>query len=189
MSEIIDLHTDRPTGIIAKISGTIKAGGIVIMPSDTIYGIHAVSSQETRVREIKKRDDKPFIYLIDDLKRLPFFGIDGVKHHKLLEKYWPGTVTFIMHTSDGKTQGIRMPDKEYLRKIIEIVDMPILSTSVNFSGELALNTPREIKEHFSDKVELMVFDPAFDSDRSSTVVDITGDRYRVIREGSVVFNG
>ena len=128
-----------PDDLIFKLIKLIKGGKIIIMPSDTIYGFLCLPSRENKLREIKKRDKKPFLFLISDFNQLNTLEINTEKVKDILEKYWPGSITFILHRDDGKSIGIRMPHWFLLRRIIDNVGSPLISTSVNYSGMPSFN--------------------------------------------------
>jgi len=182
---IID-DTGYNDDVLSKITDRIKNGKIVIMPSDTVYGFLTVNSNEGKLRVIKKRDKKPFLFLISSFEDIGLLGAELEDHQmNILKKFWPGKVTFILSKKDGTTIGVRMPDWEVLRFIIKESGTPLLSTSVNYSGENALANIENITGEFDDKVDLIVYDRFFHSANASTIVDLTKKPYKVLREGSV----
>ncbi|MCG8569271.1 MAG: threonylcarbamoyl-AMP synthase [Spirochaetes bacterium] len=168
---------------IKEIVQTLLSGGIVIMPSDTIYGFLFTQKNEQKVRDIKKRDKKPFLYLIDDLSRLKALDIDLKPYQDILLKNWPGPFTFILEDQQKKTVGVRWPDWSVLQDIIAQCNQPLLSTSINLSGQPALNQPEKIEQYFGRQVDLMVFDTAFKASGASTIVQVNDQNYHVIRTG------
>ena len=193
MNEILKSNTlfnyknDDNIIVINKICGTLLNDGLVIAPCDTIYGILALPRNEDKVRSVKKRDEKPFLYLISDISQLSFFNININLYKKILDKNWPGNITFIMSSTNGKNYGIRMPQTEYLIDIINRINFPLISTSVNFSGESFLSDPQEIINNFSELVSLIVIDESFSPQKPSTIVDITGNQYKILRKGDKDF--
>lgn len=190
MNKIITITNGVYTkNIIDKIVSCLCNEEIIIMPSDTIYGFLALSNKEKQLREIKKRDEKPFLYLIHNINQLTFMGITiNNITSSILSKYWPGSVTFILSSVDGKTYGVRMPEWNVLYSILKKVDKPLLSTSVNLSGEPAINNINNIINQFRDNVSLIINDVKFKPKEASTIVDLTKNPYQIIRQGSVVIN-
>jgi L-threonylcarbamoyladenylate synthase len=164
---IDDVYNEK---LIERIVASLMSNKIVIMPSDTIYGFLFKEERSSSVREIKKRDRKPFILLISSFKMLDKLGVDYNYH--FLSKYWPGPYTFILkdNTSDYKI-GVRFPNFRALNEIIRRVGTPLCSTSVNFSGEPAINDPEIIIREFDDKVDLIVRDYNYKPSQESVVYD------------------
>jgi L-threonylcarbamoyladenylate synthase len=191
--EIDDKYTDE---IIDLIADNLIKKKIIIMPSDTIYGFLALPSCEKRITEIKKRDNKPFLYLISDLKQLDLIGIEKKFYRDILNKYWPGPITFIMKCKNKKAEysilndtiGIRMPNWDILLKIIAKTGKPLISTSVNYSGENPIEDIDEIIEKFSLAADLIISDRNIKKSVSSTIVDISEKPYKILRNGSGKFN-
>ena len=169
---------------IDRIVTSIKEEKVLIMPCDTICGFIAKRSQENRVRQIKHRDTKPFLYLISDLAQLCYFDIDYNAYSDILRKNWPGNITFIMSNRSGtQTFGVRMPAHDVLQRVINGVGEPVLSTSVNVSGQPALNDFGTIVTQFGDEVDLIVDDEHFVPTEASTIADLTCGEPKIIRQG------
>ena len=178
---------DYSNNIIISISEFVKNKKIIIMPSDSIYGFLTLKINEDKLRIIKKRDEKPFLYLISDLSQLKYLKIDFKKHKEILDKYWPGKITFIMKNENNETVGVRFPEWNVITRIIDLSGVPLLSTSVNYSGMSAINDIDKIIKEFDDKADLIIIDRNFKEDSASTIVDIVKKPYKVLRKGSVVF--
>jgi L-threonylcarbamoyladenylate synthase len=188
MSEVVVIDNGNYTeDLIKKISNCIFEKKILIMPSDTIYGFLCLPELEEKLRTIKKRETKPFIHLVKSISDLSYFKIEVNEYQSVLEKNWPGPMTFILKGKSEKTYGLRMPDSEFLLDILKKVESPLLSTSVNYSGMPALTNFEEIKKDFFDKVEMMVYDKSYRGDVSSTIVDLTSKPYNILRTGKKIF--
>lgn len=187
MGKLISITNSEYEKHIETIVDALKKEQIIIMPSDTIYGFLCTASCEDRVRTIKQRDTKPFLYLIDSYSRLDSLSIAYKEYGETLEKNWPGPFTFILENTEGTTIGTRMPDWELLRKIASEVDQPLLSTSVNISGQPALNDPEEIVRTFLDQVDLIITDEHYSGDTSSTIIKLDKTGHTLIRQGSGEF--
>ena len=186
-NKVIDIDKFYSDDLVNNIIKLLKSDKIIIMPSDTIYGFLSLPSGENRLRNIKKRDKKPFLFLISDFDQLNKLNINFKNIKNILKKYWPGPVTFILEQNNGNTMGIRMPDWDLLQKIINDVGSPLLSTSVNYSGMPFFYKKKDIVKEFYSKVDLIIIDKNFKQNISSTIVDLTKNPYEIIRKGDVAF--
>ncbi|MFZ2412152.1 MAG: L-threonylcarbamoyladenylate synthase [Candidatus Methanoperedens sp.] len=175
---------------IIKAAGIIKKNGIVIYPTETVYGIGAnIFSGDAlqKVLAIKKRDaDKPISVAVSDLKMMNELAHIGGRERRFIEKFLPGPVTVILKkkekvpdalTSDSELVGIRFPDHEITIKLIELAGVPITSTSANISGGVAPGKVDEIKiqaDYIIDGGDL--------KGEPSTVVDLVNRR--IVRKGA-----
>lgn len=192
------------TSSIEQTSTAIKSGGIVIIPTDTVYGFSGIvdlknsgSHFETdaKIRSIKGRaETKPLIQLIAKPEDIRLYT-DDIIPESLLSK-WPGALTIIVHIKDdsplaataipeSRTVAFRCPGDEWLRKIIEQCEAPVFSTSVNRSGQPVLDTINAINEEFSSEASLIVDDGDKKGALPSTLVSIENGNIRVLRQGSV----
>ncbi len=185
--------------IILSIAKRLKREEIGILPTDTIYGFHSRFDSEKcidRLNKIKNRDgNKKYLILIDDYSFFEKFEIelkDNIK--SLLEVYWPGQLTLLFKgnekfppwcmSSEGKI-GVRMPGLPLLREIIRECGVPLISTSVNKGGELPLTNIEEIILKFGGFVDFVVDFGNLEVTSPSTVLDVSSDDFKVIREGVV----
>lgn len=146
-----------------ELKKAILAGKIFIYPTDTIYGIgcNAMNKKAVeKIREIKKRDNKPFSVIAPSIKWIEDNLIVDVD----LKKYLPGAYTiilkkknpdFLSHVSQTETLGIRIPKSEFC-DIIRKTGIPFITTSVNFSGEKPANKISEIPEEIINKVDFVI---------------------------------
>lgn len=183
---------------------TLCKGGIVIIPTDTVYGFSGIvdlkasdSHNETdaKIRTIKGRaETKPLIQLIAKPEDLRLYTDDEIPD-SLLSK-WPGALTIIVHIKKDSplattaipetgTIAFRCPGDSWLRKIIEKCGAPIFSTSVNRSGQPVLDTSAVINSEFGKEVDLIIDDGDKKGALPSTLVAIENGRVKVLRQGSV----
>lgn len=182
MSETIFVDGNYP---IDKIAAVLVNDGIVIMPSDTVYGFLFTEAAASKVRELKKRDNKPFLFFIYDIKQLDTLKVNYKPFLTILKKNWPGAFTFIFDNEDGTTSGVRLPAWNVLTELSMKTGKILYSTSVNFSGEPPLENPIEIEAAFAGKVDLLVFDEKYTAGAASTIVRLsTADGVKIIRSGS-----
>ncbi len=172
---------------------TLKEGGIVILPTDTVYGFSGITSLPTdaQIRAIKGRSEtKPLIQLIAHPQDIFNYTNDKIPEN-LLEK-WPGALTIIVHIKKElplaatlPTVAFRCPGDQWLRDIIAAVGEPIYSTSVNRSGQPVLDTVSNIQAEFENEVALIVDDSDKPGALPSTLVCIEDGEVKVLRQGSI----
>ena len=167
-----------------KIANALKDGRVIAMACDTIYGfVGRVPDAEVAIRRIKGREqDKPFLILIAETRQLEKLNVP-VPNQPIL-KLWPGPFTFIFKTSDGTTLACRMPKDNCLRELILELDAPLFSSSVNRSGCPAMDDPGDIDAEFGDEVAFVEDSGCLRGGVPSTIVDLTVDPHRVIRQGA-----
>ncbi len=185
--------------IIGEAVRIIKGGGVILYPTDTIYGLGCdafdVRAVE-RIYAIKKRPSHhPVLVLMnsvsameDLVEEIPF------RTRQLLNMFWPGPVTFVFRakchlprcivSEDGKI-GIRIPKHEFCKRLCELSGVPILSTSANISGQPQTGNIEILKKIFAPEVDLFIDAGDCTSETVSTVVDVTGREPIVLREGVI----
>jgi len=188
----------RKVRIIMELVRIIKDGGVVLLPTDTIYGISASvydAKAVERVYELKRRDvGVPLIVLISELDDLKSFGVSlDRKRQSLLQQNWPGKISFILPVGKGYkyiSRGLgsvafRMPDDEELLGLIRSTG-PLVSTSANPSGQPPAHSVLEARQYFADRLDYYK-DGGDVYSEPSTLVDMTGDVPIVRRQGSTAF--
>ena len=184
---------------IKAVAESINGGGVVILPTDTVYGFSALadhygrreSGGDHRIRVIKGRSEtKPMIELIPD--PLSIFKYTDDKIPESLLNKWPGSLTIIVHlkdvsssTASSPTVAFRCPGDEWLRSVISLCDYPIYSTSVNRSGSPVLDEVSLIKAEFEDEVSMIVDDGDKQGALPFTIVSIDSGEVKILRQGAV----
>lgn len=183
-----------------EIVEVIKSGGVVIMPTDTIYGIIADATNEyaiQRVYEMKKRNEnKPMLMLVNSIEMLEKYvsSISDIER-KLIDELWPGALTIIFKkrnvsdllTGGLDTVGIRFPDNKLLIDIMNELNVPLLSTSVNVSGDESATCINNINNLILDNVDY-VYDVGECKGEPSTIVVVDNNELKVLREGVIKSN-
>jgi len=165
------------------LADCLSAGGVVIMPCDTIYGIVGPApDSEARLRELKGRGEKSFLQLIAGEDWLGRFG--DLRLPQSLAPYWPGPLTVIFPVAGGSV-ALRVPADPLLRAVLGRVDRPLFSTSVNRSGRPALWRVDDILGEFEPQVDLVVVAGALPGRPPSTIVDVSRQPFRVLRPGAL----
>ena len=176
----------------------IKNGGLVVMPTDTIYGIIGDATNVDTIRkvyEIKKRDfNKPLLMLVNSVDMLKKYVLNITDlETELINEYWPGPLTIIFKkgtelsdllTAGKDTIGVRYPDNNMLLDIIGKVGRPLLSTSVNISGKLNIIDTKSIGEEIANSVDF-IMDGGICNNLSSTIIECKGDEIVVLRKGAI----
>ncbi|MFH4968259.1 L-threonylcarbamoyladenylate synthase [Gaetbulibacter sp. M240] len=199
MAEIIRIYEENPNPkAIAKVVKVLKNGGLIIYPTDTVYGlgcdINNVKALE-RVALIKqvKLEKSNFSFVCHDLSNLSDYvkQID-TKTFKILKRALPGPYTFILPGSNNlpnpfkkrKTVGIRVPNNNIALEIVKGLGNPIISTSIRDEDEILEYTtdPELIQEKWDNLVELVV-DGGYGGNEASTVIDLSETPPVIIREG------
>lgn len=176
----------------------INDGNLIIMPTDTIYGIIGDSTNvETikKVYEIKKRDyHKPLLILVSNLDMLKRYikNINDLEK-KVIKKYWPGKLTIIFEknsnvnellTSNTSFIGIRLPDNKDLINLINKVKKPLISTSANISNNNPITNVKMIEKEMKEKISTII-DGGEIKANSSTIVQVINNKIKIIREGDL----
>ncbi len=175
--------------LINKAAAVVRKGGIVIFPTDTVYGVGCradnLESQQSIYR-LKKRDSsKPLPVLIADQRQLQ--GLKVVitpETKKLIKKYWPGPLTLVLATKYGKTIGVRMPEHEVALALLKKTG-PLATTSVNISGQKSAKAVKNIPLSIIQAVALVLDSGNCPLSVESTIVDMTGRLVKILREGCI----
>jgi tRNA threonylcarbamoyl adenosine modification protein (Sua5/YciO/YrdC/YwlC family) len=199
MAEFIKIYEDKPSETaIKKVVDVLKSGGLVIYPTDTVYGLGCdITNTKAleRIAKIKgiKLEKANFSFVCSDLSNLS----DYVKQidtptFKILKRALPGPYTFILPGNNDlpsafrkkKTVGIRVPDNTIALDIVRMLGNPIVSTSIHDDDEvLEYSTdPELIFEKWQYLVDLVI-DAGYGDNVGSTIIDLSGHEPVVIREG------
>jgi len=196
---ILSIHPVTPeTRVIRKAAEVLAAGGIVIYPTDTVYGIGCSIENKNAIERIylikRQRVDKPFSFVCSDLTHISEYAHVSNAAFKIMKHLVPGAYTFILPAtrmqqlpkilvSKRKTIGVRVPDSQATLGIVKELGHPILSTSVTDDQGSVLHDPEEIKSRYKNLVDL-ILDGGMLPSEQSTVLDLTGDDPVVIRKGA-----
>jgi len=191
----IDENQDSALMIAAEL---FHSGKIFIYPTDTIFGLGGNPFDEDvvkRIAEIKGRDEKKqFIWLLSDIEKVMNYAEVFESHLEFLLKVWPAPVTVVLNLNartkeitNQETAAIRIPDNEFCLKLLREISRPLISTSVNRSGEKPVNNIEQIIKEFLQNVDAVFYNPKPTSKRSSTIIDLTTKKPKLIREGAIEF--
>ena len=199
MAEFIKIYPENPNPReIQKVVKVLKNGGLVIYPTDTVYGLGCditnIKALE-RIAQIKgvKLEKSNFSFVCRDLSNLSDYvkQIDTTTF-KILKRALPGPYTFVLPGSKNlpnpfkkrKTVGIRVPDNDIALAIVEALGNPIVSTSIRDDDDVLEYTtdPELILEKWDNLVDLVI-DGGYGDNEASTIIDLSTDPPEVIREG------
>lgn len=170
---------------VAAVVRALRAGGAVVLPTDTVYGLAALPGHEDRLYALKDRPEQvPIAVLVADAEQAATLGRFGPLARRLAERFWPGPLTLVVERLDGAgTVGIRCPDHNLLRAVALEVG-PVPTTSANRHGVATPATAAEAAASLAGTPDLVV-DGGPCEGVASTVVDVTGSELRVLREGAL----
>ena len=175
---------DAPSALqLKEIATALESGAVVLMPTDTIYGLHAVASNEravARVAELKGRDEsKRFILLASSVDQLTGLGIRAPSAILSgLASIWPAPLTAVLPQGSA-TVAVRIPDVDWLRSLIDRTG-PLVSTSANRSGEPPVDRPAALARDLHDAVDIV--DGGVRNGEPSAILDLAAGEPRFIRE-------
>ncbi len=196
-AKVFQLHPERPNP--RQIKGAVdvlRAGGIIVYPTDTVYGlgcdIHRADAVD-RIMALKRRDQKkPFSFLCKDLSQVSEYAAVSNVAYRVLRQCLPGPYTFILPStrktprvlqSKRRTVGIRIADHGVPMALVEALGSPILTTSANVSSGETPGTIDGLKELFGNNVDLYLEAGPL-SGAPSSVVSLLDDQVDVLREGA-----
>ena len=199
MADFIKIYNENPNAKeIAKVVKVLKAGGLVIYPTDTVYGLGCDimnSKALEKIAKIKgiKIEKAKLSFICNDLSHLSDYvkQIDSPTF-KILKRALPGPYTFILPGSNNlpkifkkkKTVGIRIPNNNIIRTLVKELGNPIVSTSIRDDDDILEYTtnPELIFEKWNNLVDVFI-DGGYGGNEGSTIVDLTDSYLEVIREG------
>lgn len=178
---------------------TLRDGGVVAIPTDTLYGLAACAFDETAVAKVFELKGRPAGMA------LPLLLADAADAHKcavdllpaferLAARFWPGALTLVARKSDAvpyavtagmDTVGLRVPDHPLARSVARLLGAPITGTSANRSGMPGLTTAQAVRDEFGDAIGYVLDGGDAPGGVASTVLDLSGDTPRILRQGAI----
>ena len=199
MAKFIKIYNENPNPKeIDKVVRVLRAGGVIIYPSDTVYGLGCdITNAKAleRIAQLKniKLAKANFSFVCNDLSHLSTYvkQID-TPTYKILRRAFPGPYTFVLPGSNNlpsafknkKTVGIRVPNNTIVKEIVSQLGNPIISTSIYDEDDVIEYTtdPELIYEKWKDKVDLII-DGGYGGNIPSTIIDLSNDDIEIKREG------
>lgn len=185
--------------VLEEALEVVAAGGVVAVPTDTVYGFAADATSNKAVDKlarIKNRDGKPIAVFVASFKQLAELAELGKKQSVLLKQNLPGRFTFVLKKKPGvvlakrvgvKTVGVRFTESEWIQALVRAYKKPLAVTSANLSGKPECMSVAEIEAQYrgcKNKPDLALDAGKLKASKPSTVVDISGDEMLILRPGA-----
>ena len=200
MAQFIKIYEDKPNeAAIAKVVKVLRDGGLVIYPTDTVYGLGCDITNSRALEKIAKikgikLEKANWSFICHDLSNLSDYvrQIDTATF-KILKRALPGPYTFILKANNSipklfknnkKTVGIRVPDNNIARMIVAELGNPIITTSVHHEDDIIdyITDPNAIYERYENLVDIVI-DGGAGGYKPSTIIDCTDDEPFIVRQG------
>jgi len=182
---------------ILEIVSILNQGGIVALPTDTVYGLAVRFDRLDAIEKMKKAkqrpESKPFPMMVSAKSQIEEVAKISRRDNKLIQRWMPGAMTFVFNKKDSidpiitnhfSTIGIRMPDDQWLTEIIRRVGVPLLVPSANISNEAPATTSIEVLAQMDGLIDAVVVGKSGGS-QSSTVIDASQNRLVCLRQGPI----
>jgi len=193
---VSDLPEDK---VLQEAIHTLLSGGVVAYPTETFYGLGVKFDQEKsleRLYSLKKRPiEKALPLIIGDRELLSQLSPSvGKTANSLIEQFWPGPLTLVLPalaslsrylTAGSHTVAVRIPGDSFALRLARAAKFPITATSANVSGEPPAADVKTIIEYFNASLDLIIDGGITTGGLPSTILDVTGDRPRILREGAL----
>jgi len=186
------LNHDNPNAIITA-ANILKAGGIIVYPTDTLYGFGGDTTNPdviNKINTIKKRSGPMSVLATDINTALNWTNINQ-KYFKMINRYLGGDKTLIVPVKsnivnkailgENNTLGIRIPDNHFCNKLAKHFGKPIISTSVNRSGEKPLNNPQQIEKLFNSHIDLLIDGGTLPESTGSKIYQFKNNKIIILR--------
>lgn len=193
----IDPTSPDPTGVAAAAE-SLRRGGVVAYPTDTLYALAVDPRQDDAVRKlfaIKGRDyAAPIALIAADAVQARQAGVFGIPEERMAQRLWPGPLTIVVPAArdlsrllsgDLATLGVRVPAHAAARALAAVFGSCITATSANFSGQPAAGTPDEVAAAIGDRIDTLLDGGPVPGGPPSTVVQIVGGQPTMHRAGAV----
>lgn len=200
MSKVIHIDPENPSAEVVNLAANVlREGGIVVFPTETVYGIGASATScfgPQEIIDIKMRPkSKPLPWLVEDEAALDRYGVDVPGYaHRLANAFWPGAITIVVKAADivapefrdaRGTVALRCPDYELVQNLIRASGAAIVTTSANTSGHTPPSAFDELEERIIAAADLTLDGGETPHKMASTVVDCTGPEPVITREGPI----
>jgi len=199
-ARVIAIDAVAPTRVTLRAAvDTLRAGGVVALPTETFYGLAVPALDAGSVRrlfELKGRpDSKPLLVLVDSVAMAETVACVTTAARDLMMRYWPGALTLVLPaharvpsvvTAGTGTLGLRLSPHPVARGLVELLGEPVTAPSANPNGLAPPTTAAGVLAYFRDAIDLVLDGGTTPGGEPSTVLDLTVEPSRVLRQGAVV---
>ena len=193
------MEMKRITENTEEAAGIIRRGGLVAVPTETVYGLAGNGLNESAVREIYEVKGRPAIkplsLMVPDESAMEQYCEDVPRQaHALAQKFWPGPLTIVLKAkkaipsivlAGGETVGLRCPDHPLTLSLLRQCGLPLAAPSANPSGEASPKTAEQVLSYFDGKIDAVIDGGPCGVGRESTLIDLSRAPYRILREGAL----
>ncbi len=193
------MNTERITEDMDRAADIVRAGGLVAVPTETVYGLAADGLNEKaveRIYEVKGRPAaKPLSLMVPGKEALALYGRDAPRSAwGLAERFWPGPLTIVVKAdpkipkivlAGGDTVGLRCPDSEKTLELLRRCGRPLAAPSANPSGVPSPKTAEQVAGYFDGAIEAIVDGGPCGIGQESTIVDLSVSPWRILRQGAL----
>jgi L-threonylcarbamoyladenylate synthase len=200
-AEIVKINPETPDmRMVSYVADRIKAGQVVGMPTDTFYGLAADPLNLRAVDliyDVKTRSrHKPLSLLIESVEQAEYLAAWPLceAFYSITDKYWPGPLTIIVKassrlplkvTANTGNVALRVPASRIPVEVIRAAGVPITATSANISGASECTTAEGVRQQLGGRISLIVDGGTSPRDVASTIVDMSGDKTTILRQGAI----
>ncbi|MEN8097436.1 MAG: L-threonylcarbamoyladenylate synthase [Chloroflexota bacterium] len=182
---------------LEEASSVLQAGGLVSLPTDTVYGIAALFSDDQAVQRLyqakERPDEKAIPLLLASIEQLELVCKANELAYRLAKCFWPGPLTLVVRKSDQVSQvvsatptvALRIPDHPLTLALIDRVGAPLAVTSANLSGHPPIIDPNKVMAGLEGRIDLLLDGGLAPGGVPSTIVDCTGEQPRILRKGPI----
>ncbi len=200
MGQYINFKNEIDLEKLKEVGHQLKNGKVAIFPTETVYGIGTNGLDGKAVKKIyemkRRTKDHPINLLVSDMKMIEMVAEDITElEYKLMKAFFPGPLTMILKknknivpdilTANKDTVGVRMPQGEIAKKLVEYAKVPIATPSANITGKPSATNVQNIFEEFKDKVDFIIDGGECRIGIASTIVQVINGHIYILRQGSI----
>ncbi len=190
-SRVLTVNAEAPDpAVIAEAARVLCGGGLVAFPTETVYGLAADATNPkaiARLNQVKGRPpEKPYsLHLYDAAQMAAFVEHVPELAQRLIERFWPGPLTIVMPSKDGKTVGFRLPNHPVSQLFLRACARPVVAPSANHAGDVPPTDGREVLAALDGQFDCLLDAGPTPLGHESTVVEVLGSRLEIRREGAI----
>jgi L-threonylcarbamoyladenylate synthase len=198
--QLVQVDSNAPDSrVLLAAAEVVLGGGVIAFPTDTLYGLGCslfdVAAVEM-VARLKRRDPSlAVISLISDPKLVDGLAVDVTPlAYRLIANHWPGPLSLILRAAPivpprvrgaGGTIALRCPKDTLSQRLLDVIGGPVVSSSANLSGQPPAETAEEVVRVFGNQIDMVIDGGPRRGNTPSTLVDVSGDRARLLRRGAI----